>query len=543
MAIVGRLAAALALAAFFYCRQHDLLLLYGDAVAHINIARRVFDSQTPGLLQFGTVWLPLPHLLMLPFLINTATWQTGIGGSIPSMIGYIFATMGIFRLVRGSLASSTGPETAARVAAWGATLIFAANPNLLYLQSTAMTETVYLAFFLWAVVFSSEFVRTVRAQNPGAYDPKENALLRNAGLCLLGASLTRYDGWFLAVAVGIVVLVTVARQNTPALRRAFFRFVLIAAAGPILWVGYNAIVYRNPLEFANGPYSAKAIEERTSAPGKAWHPGSHDLSTSASYFLKSAEMNMVESPWHRVWLGLALLGTLLILLLEQRYWTLLLLWAPLPFYMLSIAYSGVPIFLPAWWPYTLYNSRYGLQLLPDFAVLAAVMIYFLSRIFPGTRYKVAVAVLLLAFTVGSYTSVWRHQPIVFREAWNNSRTRLALEQELAKTLQRIPANATCLMYLGDHVGALQQAGIPLRRTINEGNHRPWIKPADPEGLWEHALAQPAQYADFVIAFEGDAVDRGVNKKDLESLFVIHVTGQPRATIYSTLGRATKGADR
>src|SRR5215472_6322692 len=47
--------------AFYYYR--DAILLYGDAVAHINIARRVFDSRTPGLFQLGTVWLPLPHLL------------------------------------------------------------------------------------------------------------------------------------------------------------------------------------------------------------------------------------------------------------------------------------------------------------------------------------------------------------------------------------------------------------------------------------------------------------------------------------------------
>ena len=61
------------------------------------------------------------------------------------------------------------------------------------------------------------------------------------------------------------------------------------------------------------------------------------------------------------------------------------------------------------------------------------------------------------------------------------------------------------MYLGNHVGALQQAGIPLRRVINEGNHRTWKQPVDQDGLWERALANPAKYADFVIAFEGDAV--------------------------------------
>src|SRR6202522_520483 len=84
----------------FYYRNGDLLL-YGDAVAHINIARRVFDSRTPGLLQLGTVWLPLPHLLMIPFLISNEMWQRGVGGSIPSMAAYVFGVIGMFRLMRG----------------------------------------------------------------------------------------------------------------------------------------------------------------------------------------------------------------------------------------------------------------------------------------------------------------------------------------------------------------------------------------------------------------------------------------------------------
>src|SRR5436309_3393858 len=82
---VGQLAAVVAISAFFYYLRHAELLLYGDAVAHINIARRIFDSRTPGLLQLGTVWLPLPHLLMAPFLVSRALWQTGMGGSIPSL--------------------------------------------------------------------------------------------------------------------------------------------------------------------------------------------------------------------------------------------------------------------------------------------------------------------------------------------------------------------------------------------------------------------------------------------------------------------------
>src|SRR6202140_1840658 len=93
----------------FYFRYGDVLL-YGDAVAHLNIARRVFDSKTPGLLQLGTVWLPLPHLLMVPFLFSTALWRSGVGGSIPSMIAYVLGVGGIFRLVRGALACGSVPE-------------------------------------------------------------------------------------------------------------------------------------------------------------------------------------------------------------------------------------------------------------------------------------------------------------------------------------------------------------------------------------------------------------------------------------------------
>src|SRR5271155_895987 len=91
---VAGIPALVSLFSFFYYFRHNDLLLYGDAVAHINIARRVFDSQTPGLLQLGTVWLPLPHLLMIPFLWSDSMWQNGVGGSIPSMIAYVLAAAG-----------------------------------------------------------------------------------------------------------------------------------------------------------------------------------------------------------------------------------------------------------------------------------------------------------------------------------------------------------------------------------------------------------------------------------------------------------------
>src|SRR6266571_4970969 len=102
-ALLAGFAAFVSVASFLFYFRRGELLLYGDAVAHINIARRVFDSRTPGLLQLGTVWLPLPHLLMIPFLIFDGMWRSGVGGSIPSMIAYVLGVIGIFRFTRSML--------------------------------------------------------------------------------------------------------------------------------------------------------------------------------------------------------------------------------------------------------------------------------------------------------------------------------------------------------------------------------------------------------------------------------------------------------
>ncbi len=540
-ALVAQFAACVSFISFAYYLQHGGLLLYGDAVAHLNIARRVFDSRTPGLLQLGTVWLPLPHLLMIPFLISDSAWQSGIGGSIPSMVAYVLGTAGIFRLVRGALSFSSRPDPAARIAAWLSAIIYAANPNLIYLQTTAMTESLYLALFIWAVVYFSEFAQT-SSQNDGRPIVPSSSLMK-CGLCLAAACLTRYDGWFLATALCAAALAIVLKRDDQALRRSFAKFVLLAAAAPALWIAYNAIIYRNPLEFANGPYSARAIEQKNASPGSPGHPGSHNLPVAFSYLLKSAQLNMAEGNWQKLWMVLLLAGALAIPILDRRLWPLLLLWVPVPFYMLSIAYSGVPIFLPTWWPFSFYNVRYGLQLLPLFSVAAALVAHFLLRFGRNKPAKTAIVIVLLVLLTASYASVWRTQPVCFREAWVNSRTRLALETELASNLTKLPHNSTLLMYLGDHVGALQKAGISLRRTINEGNHRPWRVPSDREGLWERALADPSRYADFVVAMDGDPVAIGVQRQKLSSIVVIRTEGQPAATIYWTHAGSSQGSAR
>jgi len=542
--LLAWLATCVSVFSFLFYFQHNDVLLYGDAVAHINIARRVFDSKTPGLLQLGTVWLPLPHLLMIPFLLSSEMWRRGVAGSIPSMAAYVFGVIGIFRLVRGSLshraepARPTEPDRTASLAAWTAALVYAANPNLIYMQTTAMGEALYLAFFVWAVVYFSESMRG-----------DANALTKCA-LCLAAACLTRYDGWFLTAAIaGTVVIIqllpvnaTIGRLRFP--RITLLKFLLITAAAPLLWFAYNGIVYRNPLEFENGPYSAKAIERRTQAAGNPGHPGSGNLVLAGQYFLKSAEDNVAENLWlQRAWILFALLGLAAGGSSRRRdskssspapenFSPLLFLLIPLPFYALSVAYGGVPIFVPTWWPFSHYNVRYGLQLLPAFSTAIAILVN-LTIEAPAWNRRLRVPILAMLFAVvsASYASVWYAGPVSLKEAQINMRSRTELEKQLASWLQKLPADSTLLMYLGDHVGALQQAGIPLAHTINEGNHRTWKQPADSDGLWERALADPAHYADYAVASEGDAVWQAARLRSLPALVVLHTTGQAAVTVY------------
>jgi hypothetical protein len=537
--LVAQLTAAVSIASFFYYLRHGDLLLYGDAVAHINIARRVFDSQMPGPLQLGTVWLPLPHILMLPFIVSRWMWQTGIGGAIPSLIAYVLSVVGIFQLVKDVIPTSRKngerwgtpqADGANRFAAWFAVGIFALNPNLIYLQTTAMTEPIYLAFFIWAVVF---FVRAIRAC--ASVDPQRgNSLLVRCGLCLSGACCTRYDGWLLAAVIVTLAISLAWIGNFAALRPGVIKLALLAAAVPVLWLAYNAAVYRNPLEFANGPYSAKAIEQKTSVPGTPPHPGSNELPVAFRYFFKSAQLNLAEGKWQIFWVGALLLGTATALLFQRKVWLLLLLWTPVPFYMLSIAYSGVPLFVPAWWPFSRYNVRYGIEMLPAFAVFTAIAAYGLLRFATTARSKAIIAVVFLLCVGVSYAEVWRSKPVSYEEAVVNSRTRIALETRIAADLERLPADTRYLMYLGDHVGLFQQAAIPLSQVINEGNHRPWMIPSDPQGLWERALEHPSAYADYVIVFDSDPVASNANKNELVSLEIVRVSGQPQATIFRTV---------
>jgi hypothetical protein len=520
--------AALSIAALLFYYAHQQILLYGDAVAHLNIARRVVDNRHPiaSYGQLGTVWLPLQHIAMLPFVWVNALWRSGIAGAIPGMVAFVLGTLGIFRLV---------VARAGYVAAYVAGGIYALNPNLLYMQTTAMNEPIFLAFFIWSLVYLDEFLRATLPLDPhSAIQParlKPRRALEYCGITMAGGALTRYDGWFAACILGAILtwafLSWRRRIDDVRLRRSatksFLEVVLLNALVPVYWLIYTWAISGNALDFVNGPYSAKAIALSSTAHGAPPYPGHDHVRTAALYFLKAAQLNVGSALWGRILVALALVGTALAVWQFRRYSMLLLLWLPLAFYTLSIAYGSVPIYIPVWYPFSYYNVRYGLELLPVFAVFPAIAAYSLATKIPaGLKRSIAWSVAIV-LVVASYVSVYAESPITLREAVVNSRDRQALEQGLASVLAQIPPSSTLLMYEAEHAGALRLAGIPLHHVISEAEH--------PD--WEWALLDPAHRADYIVACKGDAVWVATrqHRDELQEEVSITAPGQATCTIY------------
>src|ERR1700686_848576 len=87
-------------AAVTYFYKTGATLYWGDAESHLDIARRVAESRTPGWAQLGTAWLPLPHLLMLPLVRNDWMWRTGLAGGITAGFCTALAATVLFAAMR-----------------------------------------------------------------------------------------------------------------------------------------------------------------------------------------------------------------------------------------------------------------------------------------------------------------------------------------------------------------------------------------------------------------------------------------------------------
>jgi hypothetical protein len=303
-------------------------------------------------------------------------------------------------------------------------------------------------------------------------------------------------------------------------------FTLLAVAGPISWLAYNQHFFHDPLDFMRGPYSAPAIEKRTSPPGSRHYRGWHNPSWALLFYTRTAQVD--AAVWETGFLVMAAAVWGLILAIRRRMeLASLLLWLPLPFYIYSIAYGSVPIFIPQLWPHSYYNARYGMEMLPAlavFAVLAVVWVQGRWSVTQPLKARLLHPVVLSLVAINTVAMMYR-VPLVLKEGMVNSTTRVAFEMALAHELNAFPVGSPILMYNSDHVGALQDAGIPLRQTLNEGDY----------DSWQAALRAPADHAAYVVAIAGDAVSKAVaeHPEGLTELTVLCTTGQPCARIYQS----------
>jgi hypothetical protein len=386
-----------------------------------------------------------------------------------------------------------------------------------------MTESIYLAAMIWAIAYLCDFDLRLRDNLPGAAQS-----LQRAAIALAACILTRYDGWFLAAIAGLAVTLRILSLE-PKQRRPFlvpaFRAAGICALVAMLWLAWNYGLFRNPLEFANGPYSAKAIAERTTPQGAPPYPGKDHPFVAGLHFVKAAKLNIAEGKLEPYIFGIAVFGALFTVF-EKRRRFVLLLWVPLAFYALSIAYGAVPIFMPQWWPFSYYNVRYGLQLVPAIVVSFALASHYVRRVHLSRAYVHVTTAVFSLLALAATWQVVRHTPISLREARVNATTRVAMEKQLATQLLFLPTGDRVLMFTGEYAGALQRADFPFARTINEGNF----------GIWQQALAAPSQAAEWVIATEGDDVSRAIaaHPEGLQAMTILHVQGKRPVTIYRTL---------
>ena len=472
--IVAVAAALSALAAaavwFFYSRGY--ILYYGDAEAHLNIARRVVDSQTAGYLQLGSPWLPLPHALMLPFVVHDGLWRSGLAGAIPSAICFVIAGTFLFAAARrifDSLAASVS-----------ASALFALNPNILYLGSIPMSESVFFACLMVLLYFTVRFRET---QGWGA--------VIGAALAACAATLSRYDGWFLIPFGALYFLVAARRRLAVAIV-----FGAVASLGPLYWIFHNWYLTGYPLWFYNGPYSALAIQGDKPYAGKGnWR---------LAWQYVGAAARLCAGP------GLALAGCagIVAALWKRLIWPVALLALTPLFYIWAMHSAGMPIHVPELWPHSYYNTRYGSSALPLLALGGAALVAIVPARIRSWMAALVIAAATIPWVVHPAPSNW----ITWEESRVNSEGRRGWTRAAAAYLKpRFVPGSGIVTSFGDLTGIWREMGIPLRETFTECDGLPW----------DAAVARPSLYLwqEWAVVRRGDPVSKAVGGYDQDYTLV------------------------
>lgn len=456
---------------FFY--PQGLTNLYGDGISHMEGARRLLDSLTPGYAEIGTVWLPLYHLLVAPLATNDFLWRTGLGGSLVSSAAFGLSAWFIFRLA--------AEMNHNRLSGWVALAGFLLCPSMLYLACTPLTEPLTILGAVLTVFGLFRYRETGRRR-----------VLVAAALAAFLGTLTRYDGWYLLPFAALYVFCARRESFRDRLRHAAL-FSAIAGLGPVLWLIHNAVRFGNPLEFLNGPYSAQAIYAEQVARTGFRYPTDGSLLLSARYFL--ADLALVIGPWA---LELAVLG-LVVWALDAseraRRSAGLLLLVPFVFYVHSMARASIPLYVPTLFPHTYYNLRYGIEMLPAVALFSSFLVA--SRASArGRAVLLAVALAVIVGQAGLNLSEGAMQLPVVKESVLNTPCQSQRQRALIRFFRAHYDGERLLVALGKWPCLMPSSEIPFHKTVSESNRK----------IWRQLRQDPGKWVEWIVRGEGDSVD-------------------------------------
>ncbi|MEY9891415.1 hypothetical protein ABIA35_005398 [Catenulispora sp. MAP12-49] len=470
-------AIAFSIAAYGYYAHLHITMAIKDSYSHLEIGRRVISGTTPGIAQLGGVWLPLPHILQALLAWNWYMYHTGLSGSLVSMAAYVVASQAVYRIIRVYDPERVWPAVAAA-------MVFMANPNVLYMQSTSMDELPFFACTLVAVLYLLRWATSGRPTS-----------LMASSMAGLAAMLCRYEAWFLGVLYVITVMV-IARKNghnwrdVRGLGLVAAVFGLGVAAGG--WLLYNWAIFGNPLNFLVGSESAaKQMAGRTDAEIGHWRVALHGYGTAVI-----ADVGLAV-------LIAAAAGLVLLLCRERlsaRSLPLLCLVMLSPFHLYSIESGQFPFGVPDI-NNDLDNLRFGL---PPILPAALLVGYLLSQL-PGKGRRrlpgwisaaVAVTAAFAVAAMGAVATV-HHQVAIAAEATNDLGY-LSYQAQVADELEYHTHGLILMNAYGN-----EKALFPvLDRVIYEGSK------TTNENLWFRSLDAPAANGIQVIVmrFTGPTAD-------------------------------------
>ncbi len=500
------LVALLSASSVFYCHRTGILNLHYDGVARLNIARRVFDHVAPHYSHLGTVWLPLQHLLLLPLVQSNWLWTSGLAGSFISAIAFMAASRCLYLMS----CKLNGTEESGIISL----AVFALNPNILYLQSTPLSEMLYVALFLTALLGLLAYTESL-----------SQPILVLTAVATLLASLTRYDGWLLIPLGAIYVLGTNMRfgrswRHSLTVTCLFGAIAMLGVGG---WCLYNEFAFGSPIAFLQGPYATREnINRIVAESGMPNYPPFRSLIQSALYYGESVRLTAGSL--------ITLAGTLGFFVLIKRHrlnprvWILGLgFLIPPAFYVANMMRGTGIIFVPNLPPFGILNVRYATFLFPALCVCIPAALDVIHSLIKRTAnrfhklgndqtalsYSAFSTLVVAGLALSGALQVMAGQSgvAVYREAYVNGFERRQNDFLAARFLRANYDGERILMDLGQHGIIPQQAGIPLIHFINEST------------AWGPALSQPSSFVQWVVIQDGDGVsDFPVSHADLNANF-------------------------